>query len=99
MERSRLLFRIVNSLALFMIAAALLVNRGLAAPAAELPAADVPVSASFAYSGVLLVNNNPVSSIYDLEFRLFDAASNGRQIGSATINRMSACATATTPSP
>jgi hypothetical protein len=78
-------FRILLLIAIFTLAWAIKTSPGLAAPGAASLAANVPVSTAFAYPGVLLVNNSPVSGVYDLEFRLFDAATAGAQVGSAQV--------------
>ncbi len=56
-------------------AAFLLLAAGLAAPAHAL-------STPFTYQGELKENGNPAAGMYDLRFRLYDAASGGTQLGS-----------------
>lgn len=45
-----------------------------------------PVSAMFTYQGRLGDGNGPANGIYDLQFALFDAATNGTHIGSFLTN-------------
>ena len=52
---------------------------------ADIPA-DVAVGTVFTYQGYLTEGSDPASGAYDLEFRLYDAASGGSQVG-ATVHR------------
>jgi hypothetical protein len=64
------------SLARAALAAAL----GLAL-AGPLPAAAQAVTSAFTYQGELRAGGNPASANFDMEFRLFNAATGGTQIG------------------
>src|SRR4051794_39745200 len=65
MDRFKTQFRVANSIALFLIAGALLVNHSQAAPATA-PLAAI-TSTTFSYEGRL----GSVSGRYDFQFRLF----------------------------
>src|SRR4051794_30541900 len=65
MDRFKPLFRVANSVALFLIAGALFVKHSQAAPATTTPAAIT--SNAFSYEGRL----GTLSGRYDFQFRLF----------------------------
>jgi hypothetical protein len=65
-----------------MTVRATLVAPLLLAFAVPLPAmADTPLTSTFTYQGQLKSGGSPVNGSYNLEFRMFDAASVGNQIG------------------
>jgi hypothetical protein len=68
--------RPIPSLARAALAAAL----GLAL-AGPLPAAAQAVTSAFTYQGELRAGGNPANANFDMEFRLFNAATGGTQIG------------------
>ena len=72
MDRFKNRFRVANTVALFIIAAALVTDRGLAAPGAA--PALAPLGSAFTYEGRIPAT---LSGRYDFRFRLFNAASGG----------------------
>jgi len=48
---------------------------------AAIPAAAQPLGTGFTYQGELKISGAPAAGLYDLRFRLFDAAAAGAQIG------------------
>jgi hypothetical protein len=61
----------------------LIVLAGSSAPAA-------PLGTAFSYSGRLKYQNNPANGSFDLQVKLFDAASGGNQVGgTANVNALS----------
>jgi hypothetical protein len=50
------------------------------------PALALSVGTSFTYQGRLTQTGAPVSGSYDLEFKLYDAASEGGQVGSTIVS-------------
>lgn len=57
-----------------LVSLAVMLNAAVAVHAA-------PMSTVFTYQGRLVESGAPTSGVYDLEFRLFDLASNGSQQG------------------
>src|SRR5690349_4967806 len=75
MDRMKGPFRVVNTLALLVIAYALLARPSSAAPN------TAPPTTQFVYEGRI----NSLSGTYDLRFRLFDTATGGTLVGTPTV--------------
>lgn len=57
----------------------------LAVIAAAGPAGAVPVGTAFTYQGALRDGGTPANGTFDLEFRLYDAASGGNAVGATVV--------------
>ena len=51
-------------------------------PATPVFALDMPIGSAFTYQGRLKQGSQPAQGTFDLKFRLYDAATDGNQIGS-----------------
>ena len=80
MDRFKNHFRILTIVAIFTLAWSITSSRGLAAPGAAIQVAAV--GTPFVYEGKL----GTVTASYDLQFRLYNAATNGGLIGTGNPN-------------
>jgi len=68
-------------LVLAALAMGVVAQNGRAPTTANAPTGS-SLGTAFTYQGVLTDNGNPADGSYDLQFKLYDAASGGQQVGS-----------------
>jgi hypothetical protein len=86
MKRRAYLFVTIAITALITaVAAALVIPQLTAADTAQPQAPNVPIGTGFTYQGYLDNNGSAANGSYDLEFRLYDAAAGGLQVGNTVV--------------